>query len=189
GSTAPDVKAQCWLGMDLAFPDKTNRISMRWAQYTYGGEFFSDVNVSQMPQPGIPLQHDFIRGFNAPGYMTWSVGRQLLLRYGETLTAPETSCIEEYFPGGIDPSQTVAGTIKIFGSSPVSNRNPILSSEATLNLTSLTPTDAVDDDGLPKGTRSAAIGDDAASENGTPTIGGVLILAVLALSAFLRRRN
>lgn len=187
GSTAPDLKAQCWLNMNLLVMDGSESIHFRWSQYTYGGEFFSDVNLSRMPQPAIPLQHEFTRGFSAPGYMTWSVSRELLLLYGETLSSPQASCIEEYFPAGVDPSQTVAGTVKIFGSSPIANRNPTIRGEVTLNLTDLAP-QGVEFEGAGKA-RALKAGRAAGGDESTPTIGTVLLLAILSLVAFGRRRS
>lgn len=187
GSTAPDVKAQCWLNVNLIVMDGSDSLSFRWSQYTYGGEFFSDVNLSRAPQPAIPLEHEFTRGFTAPGYMTWSVSRELLLLYGETLSAPHASCIEEYFPAGVDPSQTVAGTVKIFGSSPMANRNPTIRGEAMLNLTDLVPSEG-DHEGVGKA-RSLKAGRAASGDANTPTLGTGLLVASLFLVAFVRRRT
>jgi hypothetical protein len=188
GTTGPDVKAKCWLAVQLVAGDRVEQLGARWSQYTYGGEFFSDVNVSRAPDPAVPLEHQLTRGFEAPGYLTWTIGRQLLLRYGDVLKAPATACVEEYFPAGVDPSQTVAGTVKIFGASPITNRNPNLRGEATLNLSALAPTEAVESSDLPTAAAVNGATSDVGGER-SPNVGSLGLVMLVAGAAFLRRRS
>ena len=189
GGTPPDVKVQCWVAMEIAFPDKVTRLGLRWSQYTYGGAFVSDVNITQAPQPSVPLAHEMTKQFGAPGYMIWSVDRQLLLRYGDKIAAPQATCMEEYFPAGIDPSQTVAGTVKIVSSSPVANRNPTLESEAVLDLTTLVRTSLSDVDEQLAG-KGGMRGAEASSGKGsTPSVGPLALIGILLLVMILRRRD
>jgi hypothetical protein len=188
---ADDVRVECWISTEIKLREEGQKVPLlfRFRNNFGGASFDHSANITRKPGEIIEVKHTFETSFTAPGYVQWILERETLLKFGDYLETMMVACTEDYSPGGVvDPTVPVAGLVRVFSNSPITNYNPSRSGALTFNFTDFNRTNMAEEDPEPHlGVESAS---PAGLEN-TPALGVAAVVGVIVLAAlgFARPRN